>query len=98
MLDPGQLLPLCHFCNFIVTYSPGNGKGVFKIFSGTKNSAAHKGGAVSALSVPYDSIPREIRYFFTIRATLKVMASSNSRRSRPVSFLIFSSRYTRVFR
>ena len=27
-----------------------------------------------------------------------VMASSNSRRSSPVSFLIFSSRYTRVFR
>src|SRR5699024_2814577 len=32
------------------------------------------------------------RYFLTIRATLKTMASSNSRRSRPVSFLIFSSR------
>ena len=39
-----------------------------------------------------ESIPREVRYFLTISATLKVMASSNSRRSRPVSFLIFSSR------
>ena len=38
------------------------------------------------------SIPRLVRYFFTMRATLKVMASSNSRRSRPVSFLIFSRR------
>ena len=44
------------------------------------------------------SMPRLVRYFFTISATLKVMASSNSRRSRPVSFLIFSSRYTSVFR
>ena len=35
---------------------------------------------------------------FTISATLKVMASSNSRRSSPVSFLIFSKRYTKVFR
>ena len=43
-------------------------------------------------------MPRLVRYFLTISATLKVMASSNSRRSRPVSFLIFSSRYTRVFR
>ena len=34
----------------------------------------------------------EERYFLTIRATLKMMAWSNSRRSRPVSFLIFSSR------
>ena len=40
----------------------------------------------------YASMPRLVRYFLTIRATLKVMASSNSRRSRPVSFLIFSSR------
>ena len=40
----------------------------------------------------YASIPRLVRYFFTIRATLKVIASSNSRRSRPVSFLIFSRR------
>ena len=39
-----------------------------------------------------DSIPREMRYFLTISATLKVMASSNSRRSSPVSFLIFSRR------
>ena len=46
----------------------------------------------------YASIPRLVRYFFTIRATLKVMASSNSRRSSPVCFLIFYSRYTRVFR
>ena len=45
-----------------------------------------------------DSMPREMRYFLTMRATLKVMASSNSRRSRPVSFLIYSRRYTRVFR
>ena len=45
----------------------------------------------------YASLPRLVRYFFTIRATLKVMASSISRRSRPVSFLIFSSRYTSVF-
>ena len=43
-------------------------------------------------------MPLEIRYFLTISATLKVMASSNSRRSSPVSFLIFSRRYTRVFR
>ena len=40
----------------------------------------------------YASIPRLVRYFLTISATLKVMASSNSRRSRPVSFLIFSRR------
>jgi len=33
-----------------------------------------------------------LRYFLTISATLKTMASSNSRRSRPVSFLIFSRR------
>ena len=39
-----------------------------------------------------ESIPREVRYFLTIRATLNVMASSNSRRSSPVSFLIFSRR------
>ena len=38
------------------------------------------------------------RYFFTISATLKTIASSNSRRSRPVSFLIFSRRYTSVLR
>ena len=38
------------------------------------------------------SMPRETRYFLTISATLKVMASSNSRRSSPVSFLIFSRR------
>ena len=31
------------------------------------------------------------------RHTLNTIASSNSRRSRPVSFLIFSRRYTRVF-
>ena len=35
---------------------------------------------------------REARYFLTISATLKIMAWSNSRRSRPVSFLIFSRR------
>ena len=46
----------------------------------------------------YASMPRLVRYFFTMRATLKVMASSNSRRSRPVSFLIFSRRYTSVLR
>ena len=40
----------------------------------------------------HESMPRLMRYFLTIRANLKVMASSNSRRSRPVSFLIFSSR------
>ena len=45
-----------------------------------------------------DSMPRETRYFLTIRATLKVMASSNSRRSRPVIFLIYSRRYTSVLR
>ena len=39
-----------------------------------------------------DSMPRLVRYFLTISATLKVMASSNSRRSSPVSFLIFSRR------
>ena len=38
------------------------------------------------------------RYFLTIKATLKTIASSNSRRSRPVSFLIFSRRYTSVLR
>ncbi len=31
------------------------------------------------------------RYFFTISAILKTIAWSNSRRSRPVSFFIFSS-------
>ena len=31
-------------------------------------------------------MPREVRYFLTISATLKVMASSNSRRSRPVCY------------
>ena len=35
---------------------------------------------------------RELRYFLTISATLKMMAWSNSRRSNPVSFLIFSRR------
>ena len=40
----------------------------------------------------------ESRYLLTISATLNTMASSNSRRSKPVSFLIFSSRYTNVFR
>ena len=34
----------------------------------------------------------EERYFFTISATLKVMACSNSRRSRPVILRIFSRR------
>ena len=34
----------------------------------------------------------ESRYFFTMSATLKVMACSNSRRSRPVSLRIFSRR------
>jgi len=48
--------------------------------------------------IDQESMPREVRYFLTIRATLKVMASSNSRRSSPVSFLIFSSRYTSVLR
>ncbi len=33
----------------------------------------------------------EVRYLFTISATLKVIASSNSLRSSPVIFLIFSS-------
>ena len=33
----------------------------------------------------------------TIRAILKIIAWSNSLRSSPVSFLIFSSLYTRVF-
>ena len=37
-------------------------------------------------------ISRLDRYFLTISATLKMMAWSNSRRSRPVSFLIFSRR------
>ena len=35
---------------------------------------------------------REDRYLRTISATLKTMAWSNWRRSRPVSFLIFSRR------
>ncbi len=39
-----------------------------------------------------------IRYFLTISATLKTIASSNSRRSRPVRRLIFSRRYTSVLR
>src|SRR5699024_11894270 len=50
----------------------------------------------------HDALPiftgLEDRYFLTIRATLKTMASSNSRRSRPVIFLIFSRRYTSVLR
>ena len=33
----------------------------------------------------------DTRYFLTMSATLNTIASSNSRRSRPVSFLIFSS-------
>ena len=37
-------------------------------------------------------------YLTTIRAILKVMASSNTRRSRPVLFCSLSRRYTRVFR
>ena len=45
----------------------------------------------------YSLVGWESRYFLTISATLKVTAWSNSRRSRPVSFLIFSSLYTRVF-
>ena len=40
----------------------------------------------------------EDRYLRTISATLNTMAWSNWRRSRPVSFLIFSRRYTRVLR
>ena len=51
---------------------------------------AAEGGLFSY--VVYASMPRLVRYFLTIKATLKVMASSNSRRSRPVSFLIFSRR------
>src|SRR5699024_7969219 len=43
-------------------------------------------------------ISREARYLRTIRATLNTMAWSKRRRSKPVIFLIFSSRYTRVFR
>ena len=53
---------------------------------------------LGTLSNFHASMPRLVRYFFTISATLKVMASSNSRRSSPVSFLIFSSRYTSVLR
>ena len=39
-----------------------------------------------------------IRYFLTMSATLNTIASSNSRRSRPVRRLIFSRRYTSVLR
>ena len=53
---------------------------------------AKKTGGAGLFICSYASMPRLVRYFLTIRATLKVMASSNSRRSRPVSFLIFSSR------
>ena len=59
----------------------------------------HRRGCLPEKSTSlYASMPRLVRYFFTIKATLKVMASSNSRRSKPVSFLIFSRRYTSVLR
>ena len=58
----------------------------------TKKQAPAKTGACLSPYSVQESMPRLVRYFLTMRATLKVMASSNSRRSRPVSFLIFSSR------
>ena len=56
-----------------------------------KSSKKRPPKAVFFSYVVYASM-RLVRYFLTIKATLKVMASSNSRRSRPVSFLIFSRR------
>ena len=53
--------------------------------------APAKAGAFVRDSIQ-ESMPRLVRYFLTMRATLKVMASSNSRKSSPVSFLIFSRR------
>lgn len=64
----------------------------------TPQAPAFQPGPAHFLYAVQESMPRLVRYFLTIRATLNVMASSNSRRSRPVSFLIFSSRYTRVLR
>ncbi len=61
-------------------------------------AAFEKAGETFNKAKPYASMPRLVRYFLTINATLKVMASSNSRRSKPVSFLIFSNRYTKVLR
>ena len=54
----------------------------------------------SCLAAPFGDYPfsRDARYWRTIRATRKTMAWSNSRKSRPVSFRIFSRRYTRVLR
>ena len=59
---------------------------------GVKTGRHRRGCLPGGRLILYASIPRLVRYFFTIRATLKVIASSNSRRSRPVSFLIFSRR------
>jgi len=57
-----------------------------------KRKKRERGDAFPFRIVIYASMPREARYFLTISATLKVIASSNSRKSRPVSFLIFSRR------
>ena len=62
-------------------------------YAGGAKTGRHRRGCLpGGRLILYASIPRLVRYFFTIRATLKVIASSNSRRSRPVSFLIFSRR------
>ena len=50
------------------------------------------GSGRSGYSIYTTRLSRELRYFLTISATLNTMAWSNSRRSSPVSFLIFSSR------
>ena len=64
-----------------------DGEGYFEV---TKNP--HKPFIVESDVMSVKVLGRETRYFLTISATLKMMASSNSRRSRPVSFLIFSRR------
>ena len=59
-------------------------------FDTIKNKNRAAGAAL--LVMKYQRISRLDRYLRTISATLKTMAWSNSRRSRPVSFLIFSRR------
>ena len=87
------------FCNFIVIVLCRLDNCVFKqispppfVNSVHKNNLYRNLGTGYEKTVYQDSIPLEMRYFLTMRATLKVMASSNSRKSKPVSFLIFSRR------
>ena len=59
----------------------------------TKQKKKHPGtGASACKNIRFQRMSRLDKYLRTISATLKTMAWSNSRRSRPVIFLIFSRR------